>query len=380
MIPLSVPTVTGDEIKYLERCIGDGWLSTAGPMVDEFEARLAERAGRAHAVAVASGTAALHLGLISVGVKPGEIVLTQAFSFIATANAVVHAGAVPVFIDSDPDTWNMSVVELEKVLAAAEVRDTALYDIASGRRIAAVMPALVYGLCGDISGLCAVARKYGLPLVSDAAEAVGATWDGVPAEKFGETACVSFNGNKVMTCGGGGAILTDDLDIARLCRHLSTQAKADAVNHLHDHVGYNYRMPAINAAVGLAQLDNLDAFLARKGEIHARYVTAIQGLPGVTAMPLSDRNSRHPWLFSLTIDGLSSGDAVKVLEAKGVGARRLWRPLDRQAVAYGDANGETKASVANGLYEVGISLPSSVTMSDDDQEQVIEALKSVING
>jgi len=375
MIPLSEPTITGCELEYLRQCLDGGWLSSAGPMVEEFEARLAARAGRRHAVAVASGTAALHLALVAAGVGRDDLVLTQSFSFVASANSVSLAGAIPLFIDSDPATWNMSATALEAELATLRPEGDGLVHPASGRRVAAVMPALILGLTGDIAALQSLARRYRIPLVVDAAEAVGAQHCGRPAESFGDIACLSFNGNKVMTTGAGGAVLTDDAELATICRHLSTQAKAGALDHVHDRAAFNYRMAAVNAAVGLAQLDALEDFLAAKENIAARYREAFADLSGVTCMPLSKPD--RLWLFSILVeDGRS---AVERLNAAGIGARRLWRPIHLQP-PYADCprqNGELV--VAERLYAEGLSLPSSVGLSAKNQECVIMAIRQSVS-
>lgn len=371
MIPLSEPTVTGREIEYLQRCLDSGWLSSAGPMVDEFEQRLAALAGRRHAVAVASGTAALHLGLSIAGVRPGDLVLTQSFSFVATANAVALAGADPLFVDSDPATWNMSVTALEAVLSTLVLRDGALIHQPTGKRVAAVLPALILGLTGDIAGIEALARRYRVPLVTDAAEALAARYQGKPAESYGDVSCLSFNGNKVMTTGSGGAVLTDDAELAGLCRHLSTQAKADGLDHIHDRCAFNYRMAAVNAALGLAQLDALPEMLDAKERITARYRTAFSDVAGIDCLPVSDPD--RPWLFSVLVD--DGRATVERLNAAGIGARRLWRPLHQQPPYADCPRQEGRLDVADDLYERGVSLPSSVTLSEGDQERVIAAIR-----
>lgn len=372
MIPLSEPTVTGREIDYLRRCLDSGWLSSAGPMVDEFEERIAALAGRRHAVAVASGTAALHLGLVAAGVRPGDLVLTQSFSFVATANAVALAGAIPLFVDSDPATWNMSTAALTSVLETLERRGGELVHPPTGKRVAAVLPALILGLTGDISTLETLAHDHGLPLVVDAAEALAAKHHGKPAESFGDVSCLSFNGNKVMTTGSGGAVLTDDADIATLCRHLSTQAKADGLDHIHDRAAFNYRMAAVNAAIGLAQLDALPEMLDAKGRIAARYRQAFSELPGIDCMPVSDPD--RPWLFSILVD--DGRGTVERLNAAGIGARRLWRPLHLQPPYADCPRQESTLHVSESLYQRGVSLPSSVTLTPEDQEPVISTVKA----
>ena len=377
MIPLSKPTVTGREIDCLKRCLDDGWLSSAGPVVEEFEQRLAERATRRHAVAVSSGSAALHLALIVAGVKPGDLVLTQGFSFVATANSVYHAGAEPLFIDSDPDSWNMSAQAVEDIFAGCERRSGGLFYKETGQRIAAVLPALVYGLCGGVDNLRNLAHAAGVPLVVDAAEAMGQHYKGKPSECYGDISCMSFNGNKIMTTGSGGAIYTDSADIAKACHHLSTQSKTDWLDHIHDLVGYNYRMAAVNAAVGLAQLDALDDFLAAKEKIAKTYREAFLDCPGIQCMPEQQGGPDRPWLFSILVEG-DGRTLVEKLNKAGIGARRLWRPLNEQRPFADSPCQPDGLPTAELLYAQGLSLPSSVGLDETTQATVIDALKKLV--
>jgi perosamine synthetase len=377
MIPLSEPSVTGRELAYLRRCLDENWLSSVGPIVEEFEARLAARARRKHAIAVSSGTAALHLALVAAGVRPGDLVIVQSFTFIATANAVALAGAIPLFVDSDPETWNMAPAAVAEVLGGARRNSAGLTDRATGRRIGAILPALIFGLTGGIDALAAAAGEACVPLVVDAAEAVGARHRGRAAESLGDASCVSFNGNKVMTTGSGGAVLTDDDAIAGRCRHLSTQAKADALDHVHDFEAFNYRMAAINAAVGLGQLDDLDDFLAAKRRIAERYRGAFASSNGIRCMPRPEPAADWPWLFSILLAGGDGRAAVQALNAQGVGARRLWRPLHLQP-PYADRPRQNGGlPVAERLYADGVSLPSSVGLGEGVQARVVEAVRAV---
>jgi dTDP-4-amino-4,6-dideoxygalactose transaminase len=384
MIPLAEPTLTGHEFAYLRRCLDENWLSSVGPIVGDFERRLAARAGRRHAVAVSSGTAALHLALVAAGVRPGDLVITQSFSFVATANAVALAGAVPLFLDSAAETWNMSPAALAEALGAARRNGAGLTHRPTGRRIGAVLPALIFGLTGGLGAWVATARAAGIPLVVDAAEAVGARHAGRAAESWGDISCVSFNGNKVMTTGSGGAILTDDDAIAARCRHLSTQAKADALDHVHDAEAFNYRMAAINAAVGLGQLDGLDDMLAAKRRIAERYRAAFaaigpqRGPIGIVCMPRPEPDADWPWLFSVLLaDGRA---AVQRLNAGGIGARRLWRPLHLQPPYADRPRQEGGLPVAERLYAEGVSLPSSVGLDAGAQAEVVAAVRAVAAG
>lgn len=378
MINLAEPTVTGREEEYVARCLADGWLSSVGPMVDAFESRLAEYCGRRHALAVASGTAALHLGLHAAGVKPGDLVLTQAFTFVATANAVRMAGAVPLFVDSDAQTWNMSLEALRIVLSQCERTTHGVIHKPSGARVGAVLPVLILGLCADIDALCTEAQSWNLPVVVDAAEALGAVTGGRPGTTRGLISCLSFNGNKVMTTGSGGAVLTDDPQIARHCRHLATQAKADGLDHIHDEAGYNYRMAAVNAAIGLAQLEGLDGFLAAKQRIAHHYRKFFANQAGVLCMPAPKDHSDWPWLFSVLTE--HGRETVQALNAVGIGARRLWRPMHMQP-PYQDCLVQPGGlPVAERLYRQGLSLPSSVTISADDLQRCCQSLRTILRG
>lgn len=380
MISLAEPTVTGKEIDYIRQCLDDGWLSSVGPFVDTFEARLAELTQRQHALAVSSGTAALHLALRAVGVRPGDLVLTQSFTFIATANAVAAAGADPWFVDSDPATWNMGVIALEACLAQCQRQDGTVIHRPSGRRVAAILPVQILGLCADIDKLGQLAAQWGLPMVVDAAEAVGAVFHGKPAAAYGVVACLSFNGNKVITTGAGGAIVTDDPALARACRHIATQAKVDNLDHLHDAVGCNYRMAAVNAAIGLAQLDALPDFLAAKQRIARRYNQAFAGNPAIAAMPQPADHSDWPWLYSLLLPGGDGRAVVQELNRQGIGARRLWRPLHVQPPYLNCPRQPDGLAVAERFYAEGLSLPSSVRLSGTDQDRVIDTLVRLTEG
>lgn len=376
MINLAEPTVTGREAEYVARCLADGWLSSVGPMVDSFERRLAEVCGRSHALAVSSGTAALHLALRATGVQPGELVLTQSFTFVATSNAVHMAGAVPLFIDSDMATWNMGVDGLQAVLAQCQRSERGVVHVPTGRRVGAIMPVLILGLCADIDALCCLAAEFDIPVVVDAAEALGAVYRGKPGTARGLISCLSFNGNKVMTTGSGGAVLTDDPEIARRCRHLSTQAKADGLDHIHDEAGYNYRMAAVNAAIGLAQLEALDSFLTAKARIATHYRQAFARDAGITCMPTPSEHSDWPWLFSILVP--KGRETVQRLNQDGIGARRLWRPMHMQP-PYQDCPIQPGGMpVAESLYERGLSLPSSVTISEENLNICAGKTRSII--
>jgi dTDP-4-amino-4,6-dideoxygalactose transaminase len=291
-IYLSPPDVGPDERAMLLDAFDSNWIAPLGPHVDAFEREVADKVGAGHAVALSSGTAALHLALLLAGVGPGDRVLCSTLTFVASANPIVYLGAEPVFVDADPETWNLDVDLVEEELAAAARR---------GERYAALVAVDLYGRCCDYDRLVPLCEEYGVPLIEDAAEAMGATYRGRAAGTFGLAGVYSFNGNKIMTTSGGGMLVTDDAELARRARHLASQAREPAPHYEHVEVGYNYRLSNLLAAVGRAQLAHLDEKVARRREIRARYREALGDLPGVSFHGVDDDGS-NAWLTVLTID------------------------------------------------------------------------------
>ena len=321
---------------YVKDCLDSGWVSTAGSWVSRFEQQLCTITGAAHAVAVSNGTVALRLGLHLVGVGPGDEVLLPPLSFVATANAVAHLGAVPHFVDVEPTGLGLCPIALsERLKAVAERRDGGLVNQESGRRIAAVLPVHVFGHPAQVDQLRAVADAWGLPLVEDAAEALGSWRNGTHCGLFGAVGTLSFNGNKLITTGGGGALLSNDGKLAQRARHLSTTAKQPHPwVFAHDAVGWNDRLPNLNAALGVAQLEDLDRRLAAKHQLAERYAEAFAGLEGVelVAEPAGCRSNQ--WLVSLRLTANDPAEAeakrLQLLEAShgaGLLLRPIWTPL-----------------------------------------------------
>jgi len=333
-VALHEPLLGPEEQAAVAAAVAEGWVSTAGPAVARFEAVLASLLGVPHAIAASSGTAALQLALEVAGVGPGDEVVLPALTFVATANAVAYRGAHPHFADVEPGTLGLDAAALDRHLdAAAERRDGRLVNRATGRRIAALLPVHAFGLPADAGALAAVAARHGLPLVEDAAEALGSTRGGRAAGTQGLAGALSFNGNKIVTTGGGGALVTADADLAARARHLAATARLPhAWAFDHDRVGYNVRMPALNAALGLAQLARLPALLAAKARLHAAYRAALAGLPGVALhAPPSGVTANH-WLNVLLLDRPDAAlrDAVlAACHAAGLHARPAWTPLHR---------------------------------------------------
>jgi dTDP-4-amino-4,6-dideoxygalactose transaminase len=372
MIYLSPPSMTDVERKLMLEAFDSNWVAPLGPFVDRFERELAALAGREHAVALSSGTAALHLSLLLAGVQPGDEVLLSTLTFVATASAVTYCGAVPVFIDSEPETWNIDPALVEQELREAR---------AAGRRIGAVVPVDLYGQCADYDELERICAEYEVPLISDAAEAVGASYKGRPAGSFGEFAAFSFNGNKIITTGGGGVLLTDDGEAASRARYLATQARMPAEHYEHTEVGFNYRLSNVLAAVGCGQLERLPEILHRRREIRETYEELLSDVPGVSFAPVSADGEANNWLtVMLLAPGLGDEAVLAVihaLRALECEARRVWKPMHLQPVFKN--HGFVASGVAEAVFERGICLPSGTGMSQDEQVLIAKAAESTLS-
>jgi dTDP-4-amino-4,6-dideoxygalactose transaminase len=366
-IYLSAPDVTDLERSLLLEAFDSGWISTVGPALDVFEAELAARAGTAGAVAVASGTAGLHLALLALGVGPGDEVITSSFTFVATANAIVQCGATPVFVDSDAESWNMSPVLLAEALGDAARR---------GVRPAAVLVVDLYGQCADYARIAPLCEEHGVPLVEDAAEALGASAHGRPAGSFGRVGVFSFNGNKIATTSGGGAVVSNDLELLDRVRHLANQAREPVLHYEHREPGFNYRLSNLAAAVGVGQLQRLDNMSARRRQINNRYQAELCGTD-VHPMPVPEWSSWNGWLTSLVFDEDQTAERVRqVLEAEDIESRPLWKPMHLQPVFAQHrvfANG-----VSRQLFETGQCLPSSSGLSDEEVSRVIDGVQRAL--
>ncbi|SDY75649.1 dTDP-4-amino-4,6-dideoxygalactose transaminase [Modestobacter sp. DSM 44400] len=367
---LSTPDVGPREEELVVQAIRSGWIAPLGPMVDEFEARMAERCGRAHAVALSSGTAALHLGLLELGAGPGTVVVVPTMTFAATANAVVYTGAEPVFVDCD-DTGNLDPALLEQAL-------TELY--AEGRRTAAVVPVDILGRCADHTAISAVATAFGVPVLEDAAESLGSWHGGRPAGAFGEIAALSFNGNKIMTTSGGGMLLTDDAATAQRVRYLSTQARQPAVHYEHTEIGYNYRLSNLLAALGVAQLERLDGMIARRRAVREEYVALFAAVRGVELFQRDRDSADNCWLTAVVVDpdraGWCSADLRRALDDAGVESRPLWKPMHRQPVFA--AARSFRSGTADRLFEQGLTLPSGSALTSAEVNRVRTAVASFL--
>ncbi len=371
-ILLSSPDVGLREEELVLEAVRSGWIAPLGPMVDAFEERIADRCGREHAVALSSGTAALHLGLLELGARPGTVVVVPTMTFAATANAVVYTGATPVFVDCD-ENGNLHPGLLE----------TALEELAEqGETVAAVIAVDLLGKCADYTAIVPVCERFGVPVLSDAAESLGASHAGRPAGSFGDSAAVSFNGNKIMTTSGGGMLLTDDADLAARVRYLSTQARQPAVHYEHTEVGYNYRLSNVLAALGLAQLERLDEMIARRRRLRELYALLFAGRPGVRVFQRSGDEADNCWLTAVVVDparaGWSTDDLRRALDASDVESRPLWKPMHRQPVFRGARSVLT--GTADRLFATGLTLPSGSALTADDVARVEQVVCDFLGG
>lgn len=361
-VPLHVPEFHGRERELLIDCIDTGWVSSVGSYVDAFEAEVARLSGSAHGVVVANGTAALQIALIVAGVQAGDEVLVPALTFVATANATSHLGALPHFVDSAFDTLGVCPTRLRAHLKqVAEVRDGATWNRDTGRRIAAIVPMHVFGCPVDMDGLDAVVADWPMVVVEDAAESLGSRYKGRLCGSLGTVAAVSFNGNKIVTTGGGGAIVTDDAALAKRAKHLTTTAKLPHKwAFLHDEVGYNYRMPNLNAALGVAQLEQLDTRLAQKQRLFDAYAKAFRGLNGVQLFTAPEGSVSNNWLVTLVLDRARAQDRdhlLQVLNDAGIMTRPIWTLMHRLPM-YADSP-RADLTQAEDLEARVLNIPSS---------------------
>lgn len=367
-IYLSSPDVGSLEEEALVRALRSGWVAPLGPEVDAFEAELAARVGATHGVALSSGTAALHLGLLALDVGPGDVVVTSTMTFAATANAIVYTGAEPYFIDCLPDTGNIDPALLEQALSSLAAR---------GERVAAIVPVDLLGKAIDYTAIEAIASRYGIPVLADAAESLGATHRGRPAGSFGRASVVSFNGNKIMTTSGGGMLLTDDAGIAQRVRYLATQARQPVVHYEHTEIGYNYRLSNLLAALGRAQLQRLDDMIARRRALRERYKELVAAVEGVEVFGVAGDHEDNVWLTSVLVDsdrtGWTAAQLSDALTPQKIESRPLWKPMHLQPVFAG-ARGEITGA-SERLFRTGLTLPSGSALDDSAIERVIDALR-----
>jgi len=369
-IYLSPPHLSGLEGQFLQEALESGWIAPLGPQVDAFEQEFAEAVGAKHALAVSSGTAALHLALILAGVGPGDEVVVSTLTFAASAFPVLYLGAKPVFVDSERTSWNMDPGLLAEFLEARAKK---------GRLPKAVVLVHLYGQSADIAPIQALCQEYGIPLVEDAAEALGSTYQGRSPGTFGLAGIFSFNGNKIITTSGGGMLVSEDGRLVAHARKLATQAREPVPWYEHREVGYNYRMSNLLAAIGRAQLRTLEERVQARRRIYERYVAGLSDLPGLSFQPEAPWGRHTRWLTVMLVDreafGRGPEEIRQALEGLGIETRPVWKPLPLQPVFHGAET--VGGGVAEDLFARGLCLPSGSSLTPEEQDRVIEAIRSL---
>ena len=367
---LSPPHLAGREAELVADAITSNWIAPLGPHVDAFEAEIAAVAGVEHALALSSGTAALHLALVVLGIGPGDEVACSDFTFAATANPITYVGATPFFVDCDGATWTIDPELLDRALAERT---------AAGARVRAAIVVDLYGQCCDYDALREVSDRHGVVLIQDATESLGATYRGKPAGGQGALAALSFNGNKIITTSGGGMLVSDTGDWIEHARKLSTQAREPVPHYEHVEIGFNYRMSNLLAALGRAQLETLAMRVEARRRIRDRYRALLDGVPGLSFMPEAPYGDSNGWLTCVVVDPDAYGadrEAIRLaLEAEDIEARPLWKPMHLQPVfaSYPSFGGDVCAR----LFARGLCLPSGSALTDADQNRVVETMLAV---
>ncbi len=370
---LSSPHLGEEETAFVEDAFRTNWIAPLGPHVDGFEREVAAYAGVAHAAAVSSGTAAIHLALLLLGVRPGDTVFCSSLTFVGSCNPILYCGAQPVFIDSEPESWNMSPVALERALA---------WSRREGRLPRCVIIVNLYGQSADMDALLPVCERYGVPVLEDAAESLGARYKGRASGSFGSIAVYSFNGNKIITTSGGGMLMANDSEVVQHARKLATQAREPAAHYEHVELGFNYRMSNVLAGIGRGQLRVLEQRVAQRRQVFENYRAALAGQPlDWMPEPAGCRSTR--WLTCFTLRGPDAGErrdlVLRALERHSIEARPVWKPMHQQPLFRGApyfAHGDEDVSAR--LFEAGICLPSGSNLTGEQQERVIEQLRRAL--
>lgn len=373
-IYLSPPHMSGKEYMKIGEAFQSNWIAPLGPLVNEFEQAVAGYAGVKAGAALSSGTAAIHLALKLIGVQKGDIVFCSTLTFVASANPILYEQAMPVFIDSERDTWNMCPLALEKAFIEAK---------RLGKKPRAVIVVHLYGQSAKMDDIIDLCEAYDVPIIEDAAESLGATYKGRKSGSMGRFGVYSFNGNKIITTSGGGMLVSDDEAAIERCRFLASQAREPAMHYEHQEAGYNYRMSNILAGVGIVQMDVLEERVEQKRRIFQRYKDALSGVDGIHFMPEYQETKSNRWLTTVTIDHdvpIHPSDMIHVLEEKQIEARRVWKPLHQQPLFqdcpfYTAANEMPESEL---LFQTGLCLPSGTSMTELEQERIIDTLQDIL--
>lgn len=378
MIPLSIPKIEGNESKYVQDCLTTGWISSAGSYVNQFEEMIANYAGAKYGVACMNGTVGLHIAQILLGVSANDHVIAPNITFIATLNAIKYTGATPILIDVDADNWQMDLNLLEDYLKnQTELRATETgtfsFDITTQKRVRAIMPVHVLGNMGDMNRMLAIAKTYHLEIIEDSTEALGSTFEGKHAGTFGKLGVFSFNGNKIISTGGGGVIVTDDEDLAKKAKHLTTQAKVSALDYIHDEIGYNYRLVNVLAAIGVAQMETFPQILEDKKAMDAFYREQLKGVGDIKFQEIPEGTDPNCWLFTFSTSRMR--ELLEYLNENGVQSRPFWMPMN-QLEMFKDNIYINTSDVSASVYADSISIPSSAGITQEQLETVVKTIKA----
>lgn len=375
MVLLSGPNIGGNEWKYIKDCLDTGWVSSVGSYVDEFEKLNANFAGTKYAVATSSGTTALHICLILKGVKESDLVITQNITFVATLNAIKYTSADPILIDTDEKTWQMDLNLLEKFLKEETFqKDNECFHKKTGRRIPVIMPVHVLGNICDMDRFMKIASDNNLTVIEDSTEALGSYYKGKHAGSFGLFGTFSFNGNKIITTGGGGMIVTDNEELAKKAKHITTQAKSDPFEYFHDEVGYNYRLTNVAAAMGVAQMEQLPSFLKRKKEIIEYYKKGLRNIGDIAFQEVSVDVKPNWWMP--TIKTSKQKEILRELNNAKLQSRPFWVPMNKLPM-FKDNIYFQENDRSDFLYNHCLSIPCSTNITNEEMDMVIEKIKSV---
>jgi dTDP-4-amino-4,6-dideoxygalactose transaminase len=366
---LSSPHMGGEEFNFVKEAFDTNWIAPLGPNVDNLEQDLARFTGAGYAAALSSGTAAIHLALIMLGVQAGDEVICQSFTFSASANPIVYQGAKPVFIDSEPETWNMCPDLLEQA-----IKD----GIVKGKKPKAIIPVHLYGMPANMERIMSLANQYNIPVIEDAAEALGSALNGKGAGTFGQLGVLSFNGNKIITTSGGGALISDDEQLIKQARFLATQARDAAAHYEHTQIGYNYRMSNVCAGIGRGQMMVINERVAQRRKVYQTYMEHLSDIEGIAFLPEPANYKSNRWLTAILVNPEKSKGVTRelirlALEKENIEARPLWKPMHLQPVF------DKYTSYTNGLserlFEDGLCLPSGSNLTDEDLQRVIEVIR-----
>jgi perosamine synthetase len=378
MIPLSVPNISGNEWKYVKDCLDTGWISSVGSYVNDFEKKFAVYVGAPYAVACMNGTAALHISLQLCGVKAGDYVLVPNITFIASANSIAYTGASPIFIDVERDTWQMDASLLREFFKEkTEKKENGVVLRSDGRRIGAIMPVHVLGNMCDMDEINGIAKEYGVTVVEDATEALGSRYKGKHSGLFSKMSCFSFNGNKIISTGGGGMMVTSDESLAKKAKHLTTQAKADPMEYYHDEIGYNYRLVNVLAAIGVAQMEQFPAFLQKKKDINAFYRSKLDGVGDIVFQKIQKDTDPNCWLFTFSTS--RKQELLNHLNENGIQSRPFWVPMN-QLPMYKNELYISRDRNSEQIYERSVSIPCSTGITNAELETVADTIKRFYEG